>query len=144
MIAVRVNQPYFFCSDVTINIRFICVGSVCLPRFIYLLSSRNISKLKKLPKVAYLICLIYFQHELNILHFNLNPASAEFAEDLPAAGRCTAAGAQTYYTILQVPASTADLVKPALPESKPFLKTTAFMAASNRCMSCKYNISIIR
>jgi len=29
--------------------------------------------------------------------FNLNPASVEFAEDLPAAGRCKAARAQTYY-----------------------------------------------
>jgi len=27
----------------------------------------------------------------------LNPASVEFAEDLPAAGRCKAARAQTYY-----------------------------------------------
>ncbi|MCD6562020.1 MAG: hypothetical protein J7L16_09730 [Deltaproteobacteria bacterium] len=28
---------------------------------------------------------------------NLKPASVEFAEDLPAAGRCKAARAQTYY-----------------------------------------------
>ena len=30
------------------------------------------------------------------LIWNLNPASVEFAEDLPAAGRCKAARAQTY------------------------------------------------
>jgi len=30
-------------------------------------------------------------------YFFLNPASVEFAEDLPAAGRCKAARAQTYY-----------------------------------------------
>jgi len=29
--------------------------------------------------------------------YNINPASVEFAEDLPAAGRCKAARAQTYY-----------------------------------------------
>ncbi len=29
--------------------------------------------------------------------YYLNPASVEFAEDLPAAGRCRAAGAQMYY-----------------------------------------------
>jgi len=28
---------------------------------------------------------------------HLNPASVEFAEDLPTAGRCKAARAQTYY-----------------------------------------------
>ena len=78
------------------------------------------------------------------LIFHLNPASAGFAEDLPAAGRCRAARAQTYYTILQVIANTADSVKPALPEGKLFSKTAAFMAASNRCVLCKYNISIIR
>ena len=30
-------------------------------------------------------------------NYHLNPASVEFAEDLPAAGRCKAARAQTYY-----------------------------------------------
>jgi len=63
------------------------------------------------------------------IKLHLNPASVEFAEDLPAAGRCKAARVQTYYD--QVLANTADSVKSALLKGKLFSKITTFMAASN-------------
>jgi len=77
----------------------------------------------------------------------LKPKSCvEFAEDLPAAGRCKGGRGADVLRILQVLADTADSVKPALPEGKLFSDTitAAFMAASNRCVLCKYDISIIR
>ncbi len=62
------------------------------------------------------------------IFLHLKPASVEFAEDLPAAGRCKAAGA----TILQVLANAVPPpggIKSALPEGKLFSKIPAVMAS---------------